>query len=93
MFLSWREDSVGFDGLDDGWGIPTILNESGFAVESFGRDLESPREALENLGGGVADSPFDLAEIGVGNSSSLSQPSEGQVRPLSLLLDEPSNFT
>src|SRR5205085_5335031 len=57
-------------GHDVGVAVPG-LEDSGPHVERLSRDAQRPGDRLENFGAGLAQAPFDLAQVGVRNPRQL----------------------
>ena len=64
------------------------LEDAGLHVEGLGRDPQRLGDLLEDLGGGPAQPPLDLAEIRVGDPGQLGQPPQREAGRAPLLADE-----
>ena len=64
------------------------LEDPGLHVERLGGDAQRLGDLLEDLGRGPAQSPLDLAQVGVGDPGQLGQAPQGQPGRSPLLTDE-----
>ena len=63
------------------------VEDAGLDVQRLGRDPEGLGELLEHLGRRLAQTPFDLAQVGIGDAGLLGELSDGDAGRLALVGD------